>query len=109
MKVEKEILPRHLCSGNESRHAASLEKVGGLPAPAAYGVSVSCPDGIICAGGMNDHGALTGVYKIRWDEKKGKVFLETLPDLPYALDNMYGTLAGSQLFITGGIEVKKNK
>ena len=61
------------------------KKVGGLPAPAAYGVSVSCPDGIICAGGMNDHGALTGVYKIRWDEKKGKVFLETLPDLPYAL------------------------
>ena len=58
---------------------------------------------------MNDHGALTGVYKIRWDEKKGKVFLETLPDLPYALDNMYGTLAGSQLFITGGNRSEKKQ
>ena len=77
-------------------------KVGELPVPAAYGVSVSCADGIICAGGMNEHGALTTVYKIQWNEKKGKVSLETLPDLPYALDNMYGTLVGNQLFITGG-------
>lgn len=77
-------------------------KVGELPMPAAYGVSVSCVDGIICAGGMNEHGALTTVYKIQWNEKKGKISLETLPDLPYALDNMYGTLVGNQLFITGG-------
>ena len=77
-------------------------KVGELPSPAAYGVSVSCPDGIVCAGGMNGRGALAAVYKIRWDERKGKVALETLPDLPYALDNMYGTLVGNRLFITGG-------
>ena len=77
-------------------------KVGELPAPAAYGVSVSCPDGIICVGGNNERGALTSVYKILWNEKKGKVSLEMLPDLPYALDNMCGTLVGNQLFVAGG-------
>lgn len=85
-------------------------KVGELPVPAAYGVSISCPDGIICIGGNNGQGALNSVYKIRWDgrngnvknEKKGKVVIETLPALPYTLDNMCGTLIGEQLFVAGG-------
>ena len=86
-------------------------KVGELPVSAAYGVSVSCSDGIICIGGTDGQDALTSVYKIRWDEKsekngknkkKGKVVIETLPALPYALDNMCGTLIGEQLFIAGG-------
>lgn len=137
-------------------------KVGELPVAAAYGVSVSCQDGIICVGGTDGKNALTSVYKISWNEnnrkagknlkavrslksgrdeetekneqagksrtigkneqigkdrqtgkdgqirkheqagKHGKVQIETLPDLPYALDNMYGTLVGHRLFITGG-------
>lgn len=136
-------------------------KVGELPVAAAYGVSVSCQDGIICAGGTDGKNSLTSVYKISWNEnnrkagknlkaigslksgrdedtekneqtgkdgqaesgqaekneqigkneqtgkdrqagKHGKVQIEPLPDLPYALDNMYGTLVGNRLFITGG-------
>lgn len=81
-------------------------KVGQLPAPAAYGVSVSCADGsIICVGGTNAQGALTSVYKIRQEEKKGKkakVVVDPLPELPYTLDNMCGTLVGEQLFVAGG-------
>lgn len=136
-------------------------KVGELPVAAAYGVSVSCQDGIICAGGTDGKNSLTSVYKISWNEnnrkagknlkaigslksgrdedtekneqtgkdgqaesgqaekneqigkneqtgkdrqagKHGKVQIEPFPDLPYALDNMYGTLVGNRLFITGG-------
>ena len=47
-------------------------KVGELPVSAAYGVSVSCSDGIICIGGTDGQDALTSVYKIRWDEKSEK-------------------------------------
>ena len=82
-------------------------KVGELPVASAYGVSVSCPDGIICIGGTDGKDALTSVYKISWGRnpkaaKQGKVVLETLPALPYALDNMCGTLIGGQLFVAGG-------
>ncbi|WP_073348374.1 cyclically-permuted mutarotase family protein [Bacteroides congonensis] len=82
-------------------------KVGELPVASAYGVSVSCPDGIICIGGTDGKDALTSVYKISWGRnpkaaKQGKVVIETLPALPYALDNMCGTLIGGQLFVAGG-------
>lgn len=82
-------------------------KVGELPVASAYGVSVSCPDGIICIGGTDGKDALTSVYKISWGRnpkaaKQGKVVIETLPALPYALDNMCGTLIDGQLFVAGG-------
>ncbi|WP_294629792.1 cyclically-permuted mutarotase family protein [uncultured Bacteroides sp.] len=82
-------------------------KVGELPVAAAYGVSVSCPDGIICIGGTDGKEALTSVFKISWGKKpkaakQRKVAIESLPALPYALDNMCGTLVGRQLFVAGG-------
>lgn len=77
-------------------------KVGKLPVPAAYGVSVSIPEGIICVGGNNEKGGLTSVYIIRWNEEKKKTLLEMLPSLPYKIDNMCGALVGHCLWIAGG-------
>lgn len=77
-------------------------KVGELPESAAYGVSVTCSDGVICVGGNNERGSLTAVYKILWNEKKGKTSLENFPDLPFALDNMCGSLVGNKLYVAGG-------
>lgn len=78
----------------------SWKKIGKLPQPVAYGVSVSTSDGVICAGGMNEQGALTSVYRIRIENKKAEI--ETLPSLPCALDNMTGAILGNILYIAGG-------
>lgn len=75
-------------------------KIGHLPQPTAYGVSVSTSDGIICAGGMNSEGALTAVYRIRM--VNSKALIEALPPLPCALDNMTGAMLNGKLYIAGG-------
>lgn len=78
-------------------------KVGDLPASAAYGVTVSTGDGVICIGGMNEKGAMTDVFRIYWkDDKRKKVVLESLPSLPYALDNFTGSLSGNRIYVAGG-------
>lgn len=78
-------------------------KVGDLPAPAAYGVSISTADGMICIGGMNEKGTLTDVFRIYWqDSKQKKVVIESLPSLPYALDNFTGALLENRIYVAGG-------
>ncbi|ADV44723.1 cyclically-permuted mutarotase family protein [Bacteroides helcogenes] len=76
------------------------KKAGRLPCPMAYGVSVSTPEGIICAGGMNKNGALNKVFRLRL--KGNSTEMEPLPDLPCLLDNMTGALWGNLLYIAGG-------
>lgn len=78
-------------------------KVGDLPASAAYGVTVSTGVGVICIGGINEKGAMTDVFRIYWkDDKRKKVVLESLPSLPYALDNFTGSLSGNRIYVAGG-------
>lgn len=81
----------------------SWREVGRLPFPAAYGVSVSTTDGVVCIGGMNDKGAVADVYRIRWkDDKQRKVVVEPLPSLPYTLDNFTGALVENRIYVAGG-------
>lgn len=81
----------------------SWRKVGELPAPAAYGVSVSTSDGIVCIGGMNEKGALADVYRMYWqDERRKKVIVEPLPSLPYTMDNFTGALLENRIYVAGG-------
>lgn len=81
----------------------SWRKVGELPNPVAYGVSISTADGIVCIGGTNEKGAMADVYRIYWqNDKQKKVVIETLPSLPYALDNFTGVLLGSRIYVAGG-------
>ena len=44
-------------------------RVGKLPAPAAYGVSVTTPDGIVCIGGNNSEGQLDTVFCLTLQEE----------------------------------------
>lgn len=77
-------------------------KVGELPVAAAYGVSVSTPQGIICVGGTNVDGSLSSVYRLSLGEDKQIVRLDTFPSLPCPMDNMSGAVVGHTLFIAGG-------
>lgn len=77
-------------------------RVGELPAPAAYGVSVSTPQGMVCVGGNNGEGAFSSVYRISLNDDRQSVRIDTLPSLPATIDNMGGTIVDHTLFIAGG-------
>lgn len=77
-------------------------KVGELPVPLAYGASVPTADGLICIGGMNAQGPVASVYRLVLGNKDKKVRIETLPSLPYALDNLTGSLVGNTVYVAGG-------
>lgn len=77
-------------------------KVGELPVAAAYGVSVSIPQGMICVGGTNADGSLSSVYRISLSDDRQSVRLDTLPSLPCTLDNMGGAVVDHTLFVAGG-------
>lgn len=77
-------------------------KVGELPHAAAYGVAVSIADGLILAGGTTAEGSLSAVYRLSLSEENQLAVLDTLCSLPFAMDNMAGTLVGKTLFLVGG-------
>ena len=79
------------------------ERVGWLPTAAAYGVSVTVPDGVICLGGNNEKTSLRSVFKIRLED--GKAVIDSLPELPVALDNFTGALHDDSLVVSGGGQV----
>lgn len=86
-----------------------LEKPGGqwkeagrLPMPLGYGVSATVADGLIIAGGSNEHGHTDGVWKLRW--QGGTLQIDTLPSLPFPLANACGAVADHYLYIAGGLQ-----
>ena len=94
--------------GQEPRLA--WRKVGELPAPAAYGVSVVYENSLLFIGGNNAKGSLTTVIRLRGELKNGTnneadaadVTIDSLPSLPHALDNMAGVAVGRKVFVLGG-------
>ncbi|ALO48122.1 cyclically-permuted mutarotase family protein [Hoylesella enoeca] len=76
------------------------EKVGNLPVEAAYGVSVTYKDGVVCIGGCNASGALRTVLHIRM--KGEEAVVESWPALPCTMDNMTGCRVGQYIYVGGG-------
>lgn len=89
-------------TNTENDSVLNWRRVGELPVPAAYGVSVSTPQGIVCVGGNNSENALSSVYRISLSEDKQSVRIDTLPSLPATIDNMGGAIVDHTLFIVGG-------
>ncbi|HYG74010.1 MAG TPA: galactose oxidase [Planctomycetota bacterium] len=78
------------------------KSVGRLPRPAAYGVSLSVPGGILCAGGGDARQHFTDVFLL---QMHGDELRHTpLPALPRPCAFMSGALVGSTVFVCGGIE-----
>ncbi len=76
--------------------------IGQLPAPAAYGVALSTPQGVICVGGMNEQGAVSSVLRLSFHNETGQLLTDSLPSLPVTLDNMSGTYYNHCLYVAGG-------
>ena len=96
----KKYYPGIYAASLEQSDSLVWERIGDLPAPAAYGVSVTTPEGIVCIGGNNAEGQIDTVIRISIVD--GKAVSEPLPSLPAGIDNMTGAFAGSRIFVAGG-------
>lgn len=78
-------------------NALTGERLGDLPAATAYGASVTTPYGLAMIGGEK----LKSAWLLTLGDD-GKAVVAPLPDLPFTLDNSYGALVGSEVFVAGG-------
>lgn len=84
--------------GNDTQ--LTWHKVGEMPEPAAYGVSVTYQDALIFIGGNNEIQSLCRVIKVY--REGDSIETDTLPSLPLPLDNMSGAVVGDKIFVVGG-------
>lgn len=75
------------------------EKAGTLPVANAYGANIQIGNKWIIAGGMNENGATPAVLCIDLDNN---CKTDTLPQLPYSIDNTTGAVANGKIYVTGG-------
>ena len=73
-----------------------------LPRAMAYGVSVSTPDGVLCAGGSDARQHFRDVFLLQW--RNGKIETRALPPLPHPMANGCGVLIDKTVYLAGGIE-----
>ncbi len=70
--------------------------------PLAYGVSVTTREGIVCAGGADARQHVRDVFLLRW--VGGAIESKPLPPLPRPMANSCGAVAGSIVYLAGGID-----
>jgi N-acetylneuraminic acid mutarotase len=73
-----------------------------LPKPNGYGVSVTTPDGMICAGGSDATGHFREVFRLR--KMGAQLQVEPLPSLPRPCALMAGAVLNGTLYLAGGAE-----
>lgn len=78
------------------------EKVGKLPKPNGYGVSLTDEHGLICLGGGDSSENFKEVFRLEW--VNGRLDVRLLPSLPKSSALMSGVISGRKLYILGGIE-----
>ncbi|MGQ0647254.1 MAG: kelch repeat-containing protein [Gemmatimonadaceae bacterium] len=83
-------------------NAGEWSEVGRLPAPNAYGVSLTTPDGVLVIGGGDANRHFADVWMMR--PQGGRVVFRGLPSLPRPVAQMTGALVGRAAHVMGGIE-----
>ncbi len=73
-----------------------------IPYRAAYGVSITVPEGVICIGGSNSTGSLSSVFLMKWDPDSEQIKTESLPSLPCAMSQMAAALVDQKIYLAGG-------
>ncbi len=73
-----------------------------MPEPAAYGASVSLPEGLLCIGGNNNNEIFNTVYLLKWNTTSSALEVENWPDLPFPLTQMGAALIDETVYVVGG-------
>jgi N-acetylneuraminic acid mutarotase len=71
-----------------------------LPRPLGYGISVSTPRGVLCAGGSDAKAHSRDTFLLSW--VAGRIEIESLPPLPQPLANGCAALVGNTVYVAGG-------
>jgi N-acetylneuraminate epimerase len=79
---------------------ARWRRVGVLPRPLAYGVSVTTDSGVVCIGGSDAERHYQDVLLLTFTN--GLLAVHSLPSLPLPLANAAGARIGSTIYVAGG-------
>jgi len=74
-----------------------------IPYRAAYGVSITVPEGVICIGGNNNAETHSSVFLMKWDPVSKQIKTEDLPSLPFTMTRMAGALVDQKIYLAGGL------
>jgi N-acetylneuraminic acid mutarotase len=85
------------------RPDGNWKKVGKLPRPIGYGVSITTGDGILCLGGSDPDRHYADCFQMQWNG--GEVKITPLPALPKPCANSCGALLNNFVYVAGGIEM----
>lgn len=80
--------------------AGSWRRVGDLPRPVAYGISLSWNNRMICLGGRDGEAFYSDAFMLSWEHEQ--LNLEYLPALPVAHAHGCGVVVGNIIYIAGG-------
>ena len=69
--------------------------------PAAYGVSITLPQGVLCIGGNNADGVVSDISLLWWDATKKRIELRSLAPLPEGFEVTAGAEISGTLYLTG--------
>ena len=84
------------------------EKRFKLPRRVGYGISVSMPEGVVCAGGHDADRCYADVFMLSWDARTRELRRTALPSLPEPLSFMAGALVGNVFYVAGGQTTMKD-
>ena len=76
------------------------DRAGALPAPRAYGVSITTERGVLCVGGSDSARHHPDAFLLNWDG--ARLAVRRLPPLPVPLANACGAAAGAVVYVAGG-------
>ena len=78
------------------------KRVGKLPRPLGYGISLTAPGGVVCLGGSDARQHYQDVFLL--ESVDGRVRAKSLPPLPRPMANGSGAMLGNTAYVAGGIE-----
>jgi len=72
-----------------------------LPYPAAHGVSITLPEGLLCIGGDNELGILREIFLLTWDKEKSELINTSVGLLPEGFEVTGGAMISGYIYLTG--------
>jgi sialate O-acetylesterase len=88
-------------SALETSNQLNWTKIAELPQTLAYGLSIVQGNSLILVGGSNEKSSQSSVYRLTFDDKI-LAKIDTLPSLPFKIDNMSGALLRNRIYVVGG-------
>ncbi|MFT4093513.1 MAG: sodium/solute symporter [Niabella sp.] len=84
------------------------DKVYQLPAPVAYGASVTLPQGLLCIGGTDGKKNSGQVFLLKWNEPAKTVEVQQYKPLPVPLAYHAAVYLKGKVYVAGGSSVPEN-